>query len=49
MGLVDAGVDDADLHAAGGREGAEAGGVPALGGVDVGVGVPPVWPVLLSP
>ena len=39
VGLVDAGVDDADLHAAAGGEGAEAGGVPALGGVDVGVGV----------
>ena len=33
----DAGVDDADLHAAGRREGAEPGGVPALGRVDVGV------------
>jgi hypothetical protein len=38
MRLVDARVDDADLHAARGGEGAESGGVPALGRVDVGVG-----------
>ena len=35
---LDAGVDDPDLDPAGGREGAEPGRVPALGGVDVGVG-----------
>ena len=46
---LDAGVDDPDLDPAGGGEGAEPGRVPALGGVDVGVGVPPVWPVLWRP
>src|SRR5205085_7767071 len=38
VGLEDAGVDDADIRAAGAREAAEAGRVPALGRVDVGVG-----------
>ena len=46
---ADARVDDADQRAAGVRERAEAGRVPALGRVDVGVRRAAALPVLLRP